>query len=70
MKQLLFEAKHEILSLRRQNEILRAKVEVVEVFSAALLGPRTPQVESLDIAWSIQRKIEELDTAEKAPGQL
>ena len=60
MKNLLLEAKHEIESLRRQNELLRAKVEVVEVFAVALLGPRHPTGVALDVAWSLQRKIDEL----------
>ena len=62
MKHLLTEAKNEILGLRRQNEILRAKVEVVEVFSAALLGAPRSQGASVDVAWSLQQKINELET--------
>jgi hypothetical protein len=61
MKHLLLEAKHEIEALRRRNEILQAQVEVVEVFSVALLGPRPPQGMSIDVAWSLQKKINELD---------
>ena len=62
MKHLLQQAKHEIESLRRQNEILGAKVEVVNIFAAALLGPRPQQGMSPDVAWALDQKIRELDT--------
>lgn len=60
MKQLLNEALQEILSLRRANEILGAKVEVVNIFAAALLGPSRPQGAGIDVAWSLRKKIDEL----------
>lgn len=63
MKHLLLEAAHEIEALRRRNEFLQAKVDVVEVFSAALLGPRTQLGASVDVVWSLRRKAEELDAA-------
>ena len=63
MKHLLTEAKNEILELRRQNALLRAKVEVVEVFSAALLGAPRPQGMSVDVAWSLQQQINALEAA-------
>ena len=36
MKQLLIDARHEILDLRRRNELLSAQMAVVEIFAAAL----------------------------------
>ena len=62
MKHLLQQAKHEIEHLRRENEILGAKVEVVNIFAAALLGPRPPHGMSPDVAWALDQKIRELDT--------
>lgn len=62
MKHLLLEAKHEIETLRRANQILQAKVDVVEVFSAALLGPRPAQGFSPDVAWSLQKAADALPT--------
>ena len=67
MKNLLMSAAHEIEALRRRNEILQAKVDVVEAFSAALLGPRTPMGASVDVAWSLRRKAEELNAESPAP---
>lgn len=61
MKHLLMDAKHEIENLRRRNEILQAKVEVVEVFSVALLGPRPQGGMSPDVAWALQREINKLN---------
>ena len=60
MKQLLNAAMQEIISLRRQNELLAARVEVVNVFAAALLGPRTSQGMAIDVAWQLQKAIDEL----------
>jgi hypothetical protein len=64
MKHLLMEAKDEILSLRRQNEILSAQVGVFEVFAAALGLKRDNRGESVDVAWSLQKKIDELSALE------
>jgi len=67
MKHLLLQAKHEIENLRRDNQILRAKVEVVEAFSAALLGPRPPQGFSPDVAWALQKAADELPSPNPVP---
>ena len=64
MKHLLMQAKNEIIELRRSNEVLRAQVSVVEAFSAALFGPPRQCGASVDVAWSLQRKIDELIEAE------
>lgn len=61
MKNLLMEAKNEIISLRRRNEILEAQMGIVEVFAAALgLKPGQPGA-SPDVVWALQRKIDELN---------
>lgn len=62
MKELLEEATREILALRRQNEILNAKVEMIDLFACVLFTK--PQQQSVggapDVAWALQQKINEL----------
>ena len=58
MKHLLMNAKAEIEGLRRENQLLRAKVEVLDVFSVALLGQPRPMGASIDVAWELQREID------------
>lgn len=60
MKHLLMNAKQEIEDLRCRNNLLQAKVDVVEVFSAALLGHRPQGGMSIDVVWELQRKIDEM----------
>lgn len=69
MKHLLMDAKHEIESLRRRNELLNAKVEVFEVFAAALLGPRPQMGMAIDVAWSLQKEIDKLNGVEQMAPQ-
>lgn len=60
-KTLLTQAVNEIRGLRRQNEIYGAQLEVVEVFRAALLGPRPPQSSQsygVDITHLIEIKLD------------
>ncbi len=62
-KHLLIAASSEIQQLRRDNEILGAKVEVMELFGLVLrtqpnYGSRGA---SEDIVWRMQRQIEEID---------
>lgn len=64
MKHLLLEAKHEIEALRRRNQILEAQVGVVEVFAAALGLKRNEGGMAVDVAWSLQKAVDELDRAE------
>ena len=64
MKNLLMQAREEILSLRRRNELLQAQVDVVTIFGAALLGPRPSQGMSIDVAWALQKEIDRLDAPE------
>lgn len=62
---LLREAIHEIRSLRRQNEILRAKVEVIEIF-----GRATPAVgngggcHAPDITYALEQEADKMSTAD------
>ena len=67
MKHLLMEAKNEIVSLRRQNELLAAQVRVVNIFEAALFGPRPQQGMSPDVVWAIEKKLVELDKQPTQP---
>lgn len=65
MIELLNKARHEILQLRRRNEVLNAQMAVVDIFAAALgLRPHSQGME-IDVAWEIERKIEELKAAQK-----
>jgi hypothetical protein len=61
MKQLLNSARCEILELRRTNEVLAAQMAVVEIFAAALGLKRNQGGMAPDIAWELQKKIDELD---------
>jgi hypothetical protein len=61
MKHLLVEARSEILELRRRNEILGAQMEVGEMFAAALGLKRAQGAMAPDVAWALQKKIDELD---------
>ena len=63
MRELLERARNNILDLRRENEILRAKVETMELFRLALSargGTNSRGFED-DIAWKIDQEIEEMD---------
>lgn len=55
---LIRAAIHEIKELRRWNEILSAKVEVIEVFSLALnASPPLPSPMGEDMAWKLEEAI-------------
>jgi len=64
MKNLLQSAHQEIIQLRRRNEIMSAQLAVIDVFAAALGLRRENQGMSIDVAWELQRKIEELNAEE------
>jgi len=67
MKELLAQAKYEILDLRRRNEILNAQMGIVDVFAAAL-GLRQPNPPMCpDVAHALQKKIDELIASERQP---
>lgn len=58
MKNLLIEARGEIIDLRRRNEILAAKVfELVLRTKPAI----PPHVEGEDVVWKLQQKLRDLD---------
>lgn len=59
---LMARAAEEIRSLRRANEILGAKVEVMELFSCVLrTRPHCPeQGYTEDLAWLLEKRIGEL----------
>jgi hypothetical protein len=65
MINLLEDAKREIKGLRQRNEVLEAQVGVVEVFAAALGLKRNKGGAGIDVLWSIQKKIEELQEPKK-----
>jgi hypothetical protein len=56
---LLEEARHEIVSLRRANQVLGAKMEVVELFGRIFeaQAPRRGYGESIDVAWKIEQEL-------------
>ena len=62
MKDLLEAAKAEIVSLRRTNEILAAKVQTMELFATVLHTEpaRSRESVAIDVAWQLQKKIDEL----------
>jgi len=68
LSQLLGDAEREIRDLRRRNEILAAKVEVMDSFMCVLhTSPaQHSQPASIDVAWQLQRKIAEMEEAANA----
>ena len=70
MKNLLNEAQHEILRLRRENEILQAKAEVMDLFACVLhTSPASRnQGMSPDVAWKLQKAIDEMELKERNDG--
>jgi hypothetical protein len=66
MLNLLNSAKREILELRRRNELLAAQMSVVEVFAAATGLRRNDSCGmTIDVAWELERAIEELQKAKE-----
>jgi hypothetical protein len=66
MKDLLNDARDEIISLRRENEILRAKVDTMELL-AGFLHAQLP-VRNIgmteDVAWKLQKEIDKINAKE------
>jgi len=60
------EARHEIIRLRRANELLQAKVDVMDLFACVLHTTPAYQGQgmSIDIAWQLQQEIERLEKQE------
>jgi hypothetical protein len=71
MKNLLLQAKEEILQLRRQNELLSAKVETMELFALVLRTQPsyTGMTMGEDVAWKLDRQIRQMEeeTTRAAP---
>ncbi len=67
MKNLLKEAAYEIRDLRRRNEILSAKVEVMDLFAMVLNTEpaRRGQGMSSDVAWQLDKAATEIEEKEK-----
>lgn len=68
MKQLLIDARNEIQQLRRQNEILRAKVEMVDLFACVLHTKPAEKTQAMapDVAWQLDKLIETLSESAAA----
>ena len=62
LEELLTNAMHEIRDLRRRNEVLGAKVEMIDLFACVLhtQAAANPQGYSPDVAFALQKKIVEL----------
>lgn len=62
LEELLLNAKHEIETLRRRNEILDAKVGVMELFACVLHTEpaRRSEGASPDVAWALQKEIDRI----------
>jgi hypothetical protein len=61
IKDIISMARHDIISLRRQNEILSAKVQVVEAFSLALNARPPELVYTMDVAPKLQMALDCFD---------
>ena len=68
MKNLLDDARREIIRLRRDNEILHAKVEVMDLFACVLHTQAANRSEGAapDVAWALQQAIDELSEKQMA----
>ena len=60
MKDLLEDARNEIVRLRRQNELLTARIAIVEVFAAALGLKREERGMVPDVVWALDKEVERL----------
>jgi|GEM_PF-2244309 len=71
MKELLLNAKTEINTLRRDNEILRAKVEVMDLFAVVLhtAPARFSQGAAPDVAWALQKEIDKIEAEKQEPAR-
>lgn len=67
MKHLLIDAKAEIERLRRENEILHAKVSTMEMFATVLhTNPSYPPMGAcVDVAWELGKKIAVIEEADR-----
>jgi hypothetical protein len=65
VKHLMLQAKHEILRLRHDNEILSAKVEVMDLFGLVLNTKPNyhGEIATPDVAWEIDRALSQFEEA-------
>jgi hypothetical protein len=54
-------ARHEILHLRRSNEIMAAKLDVYETFKRLIMGTPPAQGMSPDICFEIEKQVSRLE---------
>lgn len=68
MKHVLRNAQEEITRLRRQNEILSAKVEMIDLFACVLHTKPAEHVQdmSVDVVWELGKEIEKIEADERA----
>lgn len=68
MQELLLNAKSEIMMLRRENEILRAKVEVMDLFAVVLHTEpaRSGRGVAPDVAWALQKESDRIEAERQA----
>lgn len=68
MKNLLLNAKREIEGLRRDNEILRAKVETMDLFALVLrTEPKYwTQGAGHDVAWELGEEVKKIEAKESS----
>lgn len=66
MIELLFEAKEEVVTLRRQNELLRARVDTMDLLAGFLHAqiPSRSVGMAEDVAWKLQKEIDSLKANE------
>lgn len=59
LKQILTDAKHEIEQLRRQNELLRAKQEMIDLFACVLYTKPAERLQAMqpDVIYQLERLI-------------
>lgn len=67
MKELLVKAREEIIALRRRNEILSAKVEVMDLFACVLHTQAAHRNDgmTIDIAWELGKEIDKIDEEQR-----
>ena len=71
IKNLLLQAQHEIIGLRRRNEILQAKVDTMDLFAVVLRTAPAHQSMAMgeDVAWLIDKEIQEINRREAAQSE-
>lgn len=65
LRRILERSRDEIASLRHQNNILSAQMNVVEIFAAALGLKKEHGMMSPDVVYDLTCKINEMEMAEK-----